>query len=539
MRKLVIVGGGSAGWITASYLNGALNAQGNEKNIDITLVESPDVPRITVGEATIPNIVRTLQIIGIDETEFMKSAEATFKQSIRFVDWEKKDGSSYHHPFNIIRTEPIDDWSSKWLNSLRDIPYVETVSDQARICEMDFAPKMLGEWRFGPPFKYAYHMNALKFADYLCEFSTNRGVQHILANVEEVNVSEKGLIKSVSLDNEQTIEGDVFVDCTGFKSLLLGQALKVPFNSFSQWLLCDQAIVAQFPYEKYYPGKVRPYTTATALSAGWVWDIPMQTRRSVGYVHSSQYIDSDKAVEELFEYQGADLNEVDVRTVKFQVGQRQKAWQGNCIAIGLAGGFVEPLESTGLYLCDEAATILAEHFPYRDEDFESLSYRFNRIISNRYYEILDFINLHYCLTKRNDTQFWREVQKSERINDRLQAKLEYWKIKEPSAQDFMDQAFMAYMPVNSDIDGIDPRPPIDTGRLWNYESYRTLLYGMHHEGGVASSVPPQQRTNSQTMPFVKQRVDLAPKALPKHDVWLKKVLNMQDWPEAKQPKGWT
>lgn len=539
MRKLVIVGGGSAGWITAAYLNGALNGQGRKKNIDITLVESPDVPRITVGEATIPNIVRTLRVIGVDELDFMKATDATFKQSIRFTNWVHNDGSSYHHPFNIIRTEPIDHWGSEWLNSQRNVPYIETVSDQPRICEMNLAPKMFGEWTFGPEFKYAYHMNALKFADYLCDFSKQRGVKHILANMKKVNVTEKGLIESVELDNEKTIQGDVFIDCTGFRSLLLGEALQVPHDDFSQWLLCDQAVVAHFPYEQYYPGLIRPYTTATALSAGWIWDIPMQTRRSVGYVHSSQFTDPDKAISELFAYQGAKPGEVDTRLVKFSVGQRRKAWQGNCIAIGLAGGFIEPLESTGLYLCDEAATILAEYFPYKDEDLEPLSYRFNRLISNRYNEILDFINMHYCLTKRTDTAFWREVQKTEHINDRLQAKLEFWKIKEPSGLDFVDQSFMGFNPNGVNYDGIDSRPAVDTGRIWHYESYRTLLYGMHYSGYDPSTLPQKQRPPTKVMPFVNKRVQLAPQALPKHDAWLKQTLSMQDWQGAAIPSGWT
>ena len=536
MRKLIIVGGGSAGWITASYLNGALNEQGLKPSVDITVIESPDSPRISVGEATIPNLVQTLGVIGIDEIDFMKKTDATFKQSIRFVNWEHKDQSSYHHPFNIIRAQPIDHWGRDWLSSNRDIPYVETVSDQPRICEMNLSPKMLGKWNFGPPFKYAYHMDTQKFADYLTEFSTARGVHHIRSSVVSVNHSENGHIETVVTQNGEVVQGDIFVDCTGFKSLLIGDALQTPFQDFSDYLLCNQAIVANFPYNEYYPGCVRPYTTATALSSGWIWDIPMQTRRSVGYVHSTDYIDTDQAIEELAAYQGVDAEAIDTRIIKFNVGQRKSAWVKNCIAVGLSGGFIEPLESTGLYLCDEAAAILAEYFPYDDASMDVLSHRFNRIISNRYYEILDFINLHYCLTKREDTSFWKEVSKPSRINERLKAKLEFWTFKEPSGLDFSDQSFQGGS--GSFLHSLD-RPPIDTGRLWNYESYKALLYGMHHEGYDVSDLPLNQRPQTSIMNFVKERVRLAPQALPPHDVWLHQALGMPQWQKRMRPVGWS
>jgi tryptophan halogenase len=538
MRKLIIVGGGSAGWITASYLNGALNEQGKRPRVDITVIESPDIPRITVGEAPIPNILKTLNVIGVDEIEFMRATEATFKQSIRFVDWVKKDGSSYHHPFNIIRSEPYDSYGYDWLCSDRSAPFIDMVSDQPRICEMNLAPKQLQQWNFGPPFQYAFHMNALKFADYLRDYSVARGVKHVPANVTDIHMRENGLIDRVSIDAGDDIKGDMFVDCTGFKSLLLAQQYDVPCDDYSQWLLCNRAVVAQFSYEDYYPGCVRPYTTATALSSGWAWDIPMQTRRSVGYVHSSAFINEDDAVSELLAYQGVEPGMVDTRTIPFFVGQRRKAWVGNCVAVGLAGGFIEPLESTGLYLCDEAATVLAEYFPFSDEDLEPFSQRFNRIISNRYFEILDFINMHYCLTKRDDTEFWRTVQQPKHINDRLKAKLEFWTRKEPSAQDFIDQSFMGTNPMISMGDGSFVRTPVDSGRLWNYESYKSVLYGMHYDGYDPSDLDYSKRPKPSPIPFVAERVKHARQYLPPHDVWLKRALGMQEWETAARPLGW-
>lgn len=533
MRKVVIVGGGSAGWMTAAYLNGALNDKGNKIKVDITLVESPTIPRITVGEATIPSINHVLGVIGLNEVEFMKATDATFKQSIKYANWHKNNNSFYHHPFSRARQGPIDFSGRDWMMSQRNIPFMETVSAQPVLCELNLSPKMLGPWTMGPPLKYAFHMNAQKFADYLRDFSIPRGVNHVLQDVTKVNVQD-GKVTHIDLANETQLTGDIFIDCTGFKAMLIGEALEVPYDDYSQWLLCDQALVASFDYENHFPGHVRPYTTATALSSGWVWDIPMQSRRSVGYVHSSKFTNETVAKRELLNYQDPDMDDTETRLIKFKVGQRRKAWSGNCIAIGLAGGFIEPLESTGLYLCDLAAVMLAEHFPSRDEDMEALAFRFNRIISNRYYEVLDFINMHYCMSRRTDTEFWREVQKPERITDRLKAKLEFWKIKAPSMADFDDQAFLDFQDNRANELGLDVRPPVDTAGLWNHESYEAILYGMDWRlGEFGEDLPP-----SKVFPFVIERLKQAPQKLPPHHIWLHHALGMKPWETKKKPAGW-
>lgn len=533
MQKVVIVGGGSAGWMTAAYLNGALNDKGQKKNVDITLIESPNIPRVTVGEATIPSISHVLGVIGLDEATFMKATDATFKQSIKYANWYKNDDSFYHHPFSRARQGPIDHSGRDWMQSQRNIPFMETVSAQPILCELGLSPKMFGPWTMGPPLKYAFHMNAQKFADYLRDFSTVRGVTHILADMVDTEV-DNGIFQNITLADDQVIEGDLFIDCTGFRALLIGEALKVGYDDYSQWLLCDQALVTSFDYKDWFPGYVRPYTTATAQSAGWVWDIPMQSRRSVGYVHSSAFTNADAAKAELLAYQDPNLQDIETRLIKFKSGQRRKAWSGNCIAVGLSGGFIEPLESTGLYLCDLAAVMLAEHFPYKNEDMEALAYRFNRIISNRYYEVLDFINMHYCMSRRTDTDFWKEVQKPEHITDRLKAKLEHWKIKAPSMADFDDQAFNGFeysVPTDPDM---DQRPPVDTAGLWNHESYEAILFGM----GWREQEFQGSHTPSEVFPFVLERLKKAPTKLPPHHIWLHQALGMPQWESAKMPAGW-
>lgn len=539
-RRVLIVGGGSAGWMTAAYLNGALNQRGEKPKVDITLVESPDIPRISVGEATVPSIQHVLSVIGIDEVEFMKAADATYKQSIRYQNWLFNDQSFYHHPFSRYRVQPIDRTGPEWLESDRSIPFMETASAQPVICDMARAPRMLGQWDMGAPLSYAFHMNAQKFADYLRDFSLPRGVQHKRANVTDVKVTEAGVVQSVHTDTDEALAADLFIDCTGFRAKLIGDALDVPYDDYSQWLMCDQAIVARIPYEDYYPGLVRPYTTATALSSGWIWDIPQQDQRSVGYVHSSAFTDVESATRELRAYEGPHANDIETSHIRFRVGQRRKAWQSNCIAIGLAGGFIEPLESTGLYLCDLAAVMLAEHFPHTDEMMDAMAFRFNRIIYNRYLEILDFINMHYCLSRRTDTEFWREVQKPERITERLKAKFAYWKLKPPSASDFDDQYLPGFAgPMQSGaMPGTDGRAAIDTAGIWNHESYEAIMYGMHYCGAPLPAPLPGAAKPTVRPPII-ERLKQAQKKLPPHELYLSRVLGMPEFNySGYQPPGW-
>lgn len=526
------MGGGSAGWTAAAYLNAALNVDGRQV-AKISLIESPEVQRIGVGEATIPNINHILAVIGIDEQEFMRRVDGTFKQSIKYVNWSHNAGEYYHHPFSRYRPGPLD-WSAhNWLQSDRSIPFTETVSAQPIISELGLAPKMFGAWDLGPPLTYAFHMNALKFADYLTELSTARGVTHYIDHVVDVALAENGDIKSVQTKDGLHLEADLFVDCSGFAAILMEKKLGVGWVDCSQWLLCDRAVTMHVPYEHHYPGHVRPFTTATALSAGWVWDIPMLDKRSLGYVHSSAFLDENAAEQELRTFEGSHSESLDSRIVKFKVGHREKAWARNCVAIGLAGSFIEPLESTGLYLSAMAAVLLSEHFPSGD-DMAALAFRFNRIMTNRFYEILDFINMHYCLSRRTDTAFWREIGRPERLNDRLQAKLEFWRCKPPSAADFEDQFFpgqpSALLP-SGDLPG-DHRSPIDTAGLWNHESYEAILYGMGFLDTQCDEWFGTDRPKPRVLKQIYEVLAAAPGKLPAHDVWLKRVIGMPDYPTS-------
>ncbi len=540
MKKLLIVGGGSSGWTAAAYLNGALNQQGKKPQVEITLVESPDIPRISVGEATVLTIRHTLAVIGIDEMEFLKATDGSFKQAIKYANWVKNDGSHYYHPFNRFTPKPLDQLAQQWLSSDRSISFVDSCSAQAQICELGLAPKTLkDEFTPGGKFSAAFHMNAQKFADYLRDYSIQRGVKHVLANVTDVTMKDDDMIATIQTDTAGDLAADLFIDCTGFRAMLIEQKLGVGWEDFSQYLLCNRAIAMHVPYDRFYPGMVRPYTTATALSNGWVWDIPMLHQRSIGYVHSSDYISEADAEKELRAYQGAGCEDLPARTIHFKVGRRHQHWKGNCVAMGLAGGFIEPLESTGLYLSDLGAVMLAEHFPWNADHMADMAFRYNRILSNRYYEVLDFINMHYCLTQRNDTAFWREVQKPERINERLQAKLDFWKMKPPTGADFEDQ----YLPGLSQAHfptiktGGDTRPAVDDAGIWNNHNYMFVMYSMGFENS-SDLFQYDHPAPSKIHPVVEQRLRMAQANFPTHADWLKVKLGMPDYPTAKPPAGW-
>jgi tryptophan halogenase len=351
--------------------------------------------------------------------------------------------------------------------------------------------------------------------------------------VTDVDLHENGDIDALRTDAGRRLEADLFIDCTGFAALLIEKSLGVKWVDYSQWLLCDRALVMPVPYDVHYPGFVRPYTMSTALSAGWVWDIPLHSRRGVGYVHSTAFIDPEEAEREIRTYEGPHAERLDSRIVEFKVGMREKAWFRNCIAIGLSGGFLEPLESTGLYLSDLATVLLTEHFPFHG-DMETLAFRYNRIMANRFYEVLDFINMHYCLTRRTDTEFWREVQKPERINDRLKAKLEFWRKKPVAHVDFEDQLVpgQPYTVARSSGDFADHRPPIDTGKLFTRSSYEAVMYGMDFLRDECREWYGDDRPQSGVHRRIVERVTLAPKKLPPHDLWLQNVVGMPVYPES-------
>lgn len=535
-KRVLIVGGGCAGWMAAAYLHAALDDNGRRR-VDIGLLESPGSEQAATGEATLPRIRHMLDVLGIEEVDFLRRVDGTFKQAIRYVDWLHGHGDYFFHPPDRFRMQPIDTLGMRWLMSDHSVPFAETTSPQPIICEMGLAPKPLGGRGAFGSLPYAYHVDARKFTDLLRETAVSMGVSHHLDAVAEIEMAENGNIAAILTRSGERLEADLFIDCTGPAALLIGDRLGVDWVDYSNWLLCDRTITMEVPYEHHYPGYVRPYTTATALSSGWAWDIPLQSRRSLGYVHASAFINEDEAASELRGFEGSHAGSLDTQIFEFSVGYRAKPWTRNCVSIGHAAGYVEPLESTDLYLASLATEMLVEHFPYGD-DAATLAFRYNRILANRCYEILDFLNMHYCLTRRTDTEFWREVRKPERINDRLGAKLDFWRVKVPSMSDFIDQRFPAHpdtgMPAG-DLPG-DHRAPVDTATLFGIDNYEAILYGMDFLAEECDQWFGEKRPKTRVPKRVVERLRRAPDALPLHAAWLQQAVGMPDYPVSPESR---
>lgn len=497
--KIVIVGGGSAGWMTAALLDAGLNGKTMPKSVDITLIESANIGRIGVGEATIPTMRRTLQRIGVSEAQFMQSADATFKQAIRFVDWAHEGGHEYIHPFDRIGSSGRDLNGLRWLKSDRSAPFASTVSVQPELAMAGLAPKTLEQKDYEGVVSYAYHMDAEKFAGFLSELCVSRGVRHIVDDVTGVKVTARGDITSVSTSDGQVITGDLFIDCTGFARRLIGEVMGSEFQSFGQWLLCDRAVAAQVATEE--TAEIKPFTTSTALSSGWCWDIGLTSRRGVGYVYSSTFLTEDEAELELREFQNLS-DETPVRHLKFQSGKIKDQWVNNCVAIGLSAGFLEPLESTGLFMVEEGVDYLLELFP-RFGDMSASAEVFNRKMTERYNECLDFINLHYCLTQRRDTPFWREVAKPDRMTDSLSQLLNKWDQKPPSRLDFTDST-----------------------QLFSYVNYEYILFGMNW--APRPMLAPTHDAKSMELKMMKAAVKKGHAALSNHRQFLNDFVKTEE-----------
>jgi tryptophan halogenase len=396
IRKIVIVGGGTAGWMTAAPLAQRLGA-----GCEIVLVESPEIGTVGVGEATLPTLRYYNASLGLDQADFLRKTQATIKLGIEFKDWGHV-GNRFFHGFGDFGPK-IDNRSPHmhWLHLARadrNIPSYENWS---------MATLMARNNRFAPPadhaaYSYAFQFDAGLYAAYLREYALKRGVQRIEATINEVELrTDDGHIAAVKLNDGRRIDGDLFIDCSGFRGLLIEGALNAGYDDWSDQLPCNSALAV--PCEKV--PKLTPYTTSTAKAAGWQWRIPLQHRTGNGHVYSNAFTSDDEARRVLLDgLDGKPLD--DPRQLRFVTGRRRKSWLKNCVAIGLSAGFVEPLESTSINLIENAVGMLIQYFP--DRDFKpELAYEFNRYMGARYESVRDFIIMHYKLTNRSDTEFWR------------------------------------------------------------------------------------------------------------------------------------
>jgi tryptophan 7-halogenase len=398
---IVIVGGGTAGWMTAAALGKLLRGR-----YRIVLVESDEIGTIGVGEATIPLIRTFHELLGIDENEFLRETLGTFKLGIEFVDWSRA-GSRYMHGFGRLGQELWTMSFDQYWRRLHRAGKAGELGDYSLARVAARANRFMRptrEVRNSPlnDIAYAFHFDASRYAGYLRRYAEARGVERREGRVVDVGRdAESGHIREVRLADGASISGDFFIDCTGFRALLIGKTLGVGFQAWDQWLPCDAAIAVA----SHADGPLLPYTRSTARPHGWQWRIPLQHRLGNGYVFSTQQVGVDQATSVLLaNVEGRVLG--DPRVLRFTAGMRERAWEKNCVAIGLSGGFLEPLESTSIHLIQSLISRLAVFFPDRGFDPREIE-EFNRHVRIEYERIRDFIILHYHATARTDTEFWR------------------------------------------------------------------------------------------------------------------------------------
>ena len=441
ITNVLIVGGGTAGWLTACFLARQLGAAA-PAGVRVTLVESLEIATIGVGEGTFPSIRGTLAAIGIDEARFVRACGATFKQGIDFRHWVRAPGdagpSRYVHPFSQPSQRPGGfELLPYWLagDAGDGVPFAAAVTMQQRVADAGRAPKRMRDGDFLGPMNYAYHFDAGRFAALLAEHGRSLGVEHVLDRVERVEVGADGRIAAVYTRGHGALTAGLYVDCTGFRAALIGEALGAPFNSVADSLFCDRAVTLQVPYAT-PDAPVPSYTISTAQEAGWTWDIGLQARRGIGYVYSSRHTDDARAEQVLRDYVGAGADGMQTRRLDLKAGYRQTQWIGNCVAVGLSGGFLEPLESSGIGLIETAAYLIGYLFPFGGE-LAPAARQFNDLMRARYERIVDFIKLHYCLTRRTDTAFWRDNADPASIPATLRDRLDQWASRPPHRLDFV------------------------------------------------------------------------------------------------------
>ena len=460
LKTIVIVGGGTAGWLTAGTIAAEHLSRDKDIGVNITLVESPNIAPIGVGEGTWPTMRSTLLKMGISETDFFRECDASFKQGAKFARWVTGgDDDYYYHPLVLPQGFVQHNLVPFWQEYMSNDSFSNSVCYQEQLCEHGLAPKEITTPEYAAVANYAYHLNAGKFSVFLQKHCVNNlGVNHILDDVIKVNSAENGDIASITTKENGDINGDLFIDCTGFKSLLLGEHFKVPFVNKKDVLFIDTALAVQAPYES-EDSPIASHTISTAQEAGWIWDIGLVTRRGIGHVFCSDYISESQAEEQLRNYLrpslGREADTVALRKIPIVPGHREKFWHKNCVAVGLAAGFLEPLEASALVLVELSAAMISEQLPANRSTMDIVAKRFNDKFLYRWDRIIDFLKLHYILSKRTDNEFWIENRNPNTIPNSLQELLELWKYHFPWHKDFTQ-----------------------TDEVFPTASYQYVLYGM-------------------------------------------------------------
>jgi len=503
IQRIVIVGGGTAGWLTAALI-AAKHQSRMPGGFSVTLVESPTTPIVGVGEGTWPTLRSTLKKIGVSETAFFRECDAAFKQGAKFARWTTgADDDAYYHPLMLPQGFEQLNLVPHWLSRHHGESFCDAVCPQGKICDDGLAPKAITTPEYQGAANYAYHLDAGKFAPFLQRHCTEKlGVRHVLADVRKVEMADDGDIAAVVTEQAGPIEGDLFVDCTGFRALLIGDALGVPFHGCSDVLFCDTALAVQVPYE----GEAAPvatHTISTAQSAGWIWDVGLPSRRGTGYVYSSSHISDEAAEAEFRRYLGPAGEGLTVRKIPIRSGHRETTWKRNCVAVGLAAGFLEPLESSAIVLIELSAKLIAEQMPVNRQIMDVVAKRFNATTEYRWGRIIDFLKLHYVLTHRTDSDFWRDNVRPESIPERLQELLLLWTYQPPWFHDEFDR-----------VEEVFPAA-----------SYQYVLYGMGFQTQVdPGALSAETRAAEQAMRENAAHTERLRAGLPRHRDLIRKIV---------------
>jgi tryptophan halogenase len=479
--KIVIVGGGTAGWMTASYLKAAFGDR-----IDITLVESGKIGTIGVGEATFSDIRHFFEFLDLKEEDWMPACNATYKLAVRFQNW-RAPGHHFYHPFEQVRSVegfPLTDW---WLQNGPSDRFDRDCFVMASLCDEERSPRgmngtlleqdlvdgveqanslTMSEHQGKTQFPYAYHFEAALLAKYLTGYSVDRGVTHWIDDVQDVVRNERGWISHVITKDHGELHGDLFVDCTGFRGMLINKALGEPFQSYQDSLPNDSAVALQVPLDMRKRG-IRPCTTATAQDAGWTWTIPLFGRIGTGYVYAKDYLSPEEAERTLREFVGPEADNVEANHIKMRIGRTRNSWVNNCVAVGLSSGFVEPLESTGIFFIHHAIEQLVKFFPGDDWN-PRLRDMYNSAVEHVMDGVREFLVLHYRAAARNDTQYWKDA-KTRALPDGMAERLERWKAQLPDSENIYPYYHglppYSYMCILLGMGGIPLRPSPALSRI--------------------------------------------------------------------------
>ncbi len=440
MRRIVVLGGGSAGWLTAATLAAELGGEAPDA-LQVTLIESPDVPSIGVGEGTWPTMRSTLQRIGLSEVDLVRECDAAFKQGSRFDGWLNGggEGDRYYHPFTLPHGYGDAELAGAWLEGDRAQPFAESVGAQPLVCDARLAPKQTTTPEFGGVMNYGYHFDAVKLGHLLQRHATTTlGVRHVVDHFTTVRSHENGDIAALATRGHGDIQGDLFIDCTGQASLLLGQHYGIGFRSEKGVLFNDSALAVQVPHAT-AQAPLASATISTAHAEGWTWDIGLPTRRGIGLVYSSGHTGDDAAERALLDYldrSGLSLAGATPRRLRFSPGYRERFWHRNCVAVGLSAGFIEPLEASALALVELSAAFIRDEMPASRADMELVARRFNEAFAYRWSRVIDFLKLHYVLSRRDDAGYWLEHRATATQPDSLRDLLQLWAHRPPSRNDF-------------------------------------------------------------------------------------------------------